>query len=647
MAVATLSANIHPERDDKSPQRLIGLGSWTPSLTIEEQKESRFPWSLVSGLNADDTSELGRRPAWERILRDDNKGRSAAESEYDTDKDSPVSDEKVIEGIGNTDNDNTQQYEDSNDTDNSDIDDIDSDIDIESESLSPNYNTPVNDPRIEHKDEEQGDNRETTSDYADSKDSAHPFDTEPAWEFLRHLTISRDQTHASSFEREKLAALLGEQDLDVVDDPGEHKEQTSQPPFTLSSSLQALEDYNRELDLLKMQDMNRLTMTGQDQDALVNNIAGGGSSQKRTTLTTAVVDMDQTVVNGKYPASSEAPENHVQIAQLQQEIERLRKIQSTLTSTTWLVLHMIQGDGTTYLAEPSWAPKQGQSPCFRGNSPLANESQYLKHRPDAAFVVYKHYDPSFQAKDIRKAIEEGSAMPFPKPAREVVQPLSEQMVAALDAFVILHPTFGDKFPGWKSSDPINSPFLFWYCYRDSTNLQDMDEQHKKQMLLLTQWIDDNYSEMHAGAEAKFAAGYVCESTMPFFIRPGEVLVSKDDKGVHGHIADSWLRASHPNDRRKISPQWSIDCWSYGYDGKFYRETTVLTVVSEFDDDNPDVSISKLNVLPLRFGDDEFRSKLDRRGRVMWACRKRNLISYKDINENDFPSVSFKTCHSCK
>jgi hypothetical protein len=398
--------------------------------------------------------------------------------------------------------------------------------------------------------------------------------------------------------------------------------------------------------LLEMQNKKRLMMARREQAAMfgIEN-----STQNHTALPLPTTDMEQAGDSGK----ETAPAHHVQIAQLEQEIERLRKVQNTLKSTTWLVLHKINGEETAYLADPSWAPKQGQAPYFRGNSPLANEKEYLKHRPDAAFVVYRHYDPAFQAKDIRKAREEGVAMPYPKPAREAVQPLSEQMIAALDAFVDSHPTFREKFPGWRSSDPINSPFLFWYCYRASSDLQAMAEPHRKQMLLLTEWIDNNYSEMHAEVEDIFSKGCVSESTMPFFIRPGEVLVSKTERGVHGHIAESWpaqgstnyTAPSHPNGPRKVTERWSVSAWSYRYDGGFYKNSTTLHITLEFDEDNPDVSITKLNILPIRFGNSEFRTKLDRRGRTMWACRRRNLIAYKDTSENDFASVSSSHRHS--
>ena len=363
---------------------------------------------------------------------------------------------------------------------------------------------------------------------------------------------------------------------------------------------------------------------------------------------TSITGVGQIPENGNaWP--SQSPANYVQIAQLEQEIERLRSVQNSLRSTTWLILHKIEGEETTFLAEPSWVLRRGKDLYLRGNSALANEVEYLKHRPDAAFVIYKHYEKACQEKEVIKAEDQGTEMPEPRPVREVLQALSNQMVIALDTFVDSHPTFKKSFPKWNSRDPVESPFLFWYCYRTTTNLNLLADPHRKQMQLLTQWIDHNYSETYAAADERLSLGRVSSSIMPFFIKPGEVLVAKDAKDIQGYIAKSWpttgliryTPSSHTNGPQKISQPWTIDAWSYKYDGSFYIHSTKLTITLEFDEDNPEVNVAELNVLPLRFGSDEFRTMLEHRGRTMWACRRRNLVSYTYSGENALAGARHK------
>ncbi|GKU06988.1 aaa family atpase [Fusarium langsethiae] len=561
-----------------------------PNIPIEEknnyQESFQVGW-LGSRILPSDGFQSHAPNTWTKVVRDKDSPEQASGSEEGSGK------EEIDETTGNDSAIDSDDIDESDAKDDSDNGGNDTHVDNESEDQ---YSTHAADwDSVFEEVEEYQDN---ASEYRSAEDD-DLLDTETTWRFVRHITISRDQTHASGFHKEQLAALIQQDwgDLDQFTDKNQQHEATL-------ATLEFLRGF-----------------APVDSHTALQDAMGGESSAKdNITLSLPTTHVGRTGNNGKESALA----NHLQIAQIQQEIEKLRRIQNTLKSPTWLVLYKIQGEDTTYLAEPSWAPKQGQEPSFKGNSPLANESQYLKHRPDAAFVVYRHYDPAFQAKDVRRAREEDLTMPYPKPTREVVQPLSDQMIAALDVFVDSHPTFKTKFPGWRSSDSINSPFLFWYCYRAATDLQAVAEPHRTQMTLLTEWIDQNYSKMHADVEDKFSQGYVSESTMPFFIRPGEVLVSMNERGISGYIAESWPSHSftnyapppHPNGPRKVTQRW-IDL--------------------EFDEDSPDGSIAKLNILPIKFGNQDFRVKLERRGRTMWACRGRNLIAYNDPNDNNLSS----------
>ncbi|KAH7196524.1 uncharacterized protein B0J16DRAFT_1317 [Fusarium flagelliforme] len=451
-------------------------------------------------------------------------------------------------------------------------------------------------------------------------DAARDLFHEPVWDFERHSTISRDQTGASSFRKERLAALSQEKDLwDQHQSQHQSHYQKVRVPMAPPAE--------RIRILIEGQESALAHKTPVQSYKAISRPNTGMNSEAGTT--------------SKEVSASRAPARHIKIAQLEEEIQRLRRVQNTFKSTTWLVLHKIQGEDTAWMDRPSWEPVLGELPHFKGNSPLANEDDYLRQRPDAAFVVYKHYKPSFQASDVVKTDDGRATVPDPKPVREVIQPLSEQMIAALHTFVDSHPTFKDKFPGWRSNGPIESPFLFWYYYRDSTNLDTMAEPHKTQMQLLTEWIDDNYGKMHAEVETSFSRGCVSEATMPFFIRPGEVLVSKSADDIQGYIAESWATKLDSDDAtlspakvQNVFQSWTVDAWSYGYDGRFYRRSTTLLITIEFNGESPDTNIEDLNTLPIRFGTDEFQTKLQRRGRTMWACRKRTLITYNDTSEDN-------------
>jgi hypothetical protein len=472
----------------------------------------------------------------------------------------------------------------------------------------------------------------------DHQDGAHTLgdlevDPKETWKYNPHITISRDVTKASGFEKEQLVVLQSEPD------PAHSK-----PLATLLSKRLRVEKRRRPT-LLKyqiVQDEEGLMMARQEMDArdAADDLYQTGSSGRQNL---SVPSGSAVMADAAIAAVSISEQNLNQIAQLEEDIQRLRDMQYALGSTSWLILHKIEDEETAYLVEPSWTVGRHQELRLRGNTPIADEAGYLRQRPDIAFVVYKYYRYSHQEKAIQKARDGGDMLPDPEPAFETVQLLSDKMVSAVDEFLNEQPTFKDDFPGWDSKAAIRSPFLFWYHYRSSDRLQQMAESPRSQMQLLSKWIDQNYGQMYSNVDAQFSRGYVSASTMPFFVRPTEVLVSKTRKEICGYIAECWTSKQDappralpgifddPAGKKQASETWDVSAWSYQYDGRFHRVNSTLHIELRFEDDDngSEVDIATLNVLPLRFASDEFKAKLDRRGRLMWACRHRNLIAYDE------------------
>ncbi|KAJ3540144.1 hypothetical protein NM208_g5192 [Fusarium decemcellulare] len=458
------------------------------------------------------------------------------------------------------------------------------------------------------------------------EDQKDPLETGDTWGYLRHITISRDLTQAGASGKEILAVLhqdLGDSNR-LVD------EETRGSPRSRHSSPSG----RKSAYSLRFFKEGRPPMLRQRQNFKQ-------SGRKNPGTYAIPYNMRAETANDEYSQDHE-PSNAVRIAQLEEEIQELRRQQSSLQSTTWQILHKVEDDESSYLIEPCWAMDDGHQLRLRGNMPLADEAGYLAQRLDIAFVVYKHYKHDYQTKAIEKAKIEGSTLPDPAPAKETIQLLSEQMISAVDIFFNSQPRFKDYFPDWSFKIPFQSPFLFWYHFRLDEGIEAMPEPHRTQMRLLTDWIEQNYNDIYSDAETEFAHGKVSRSTMPFFVRPGEVVVSKSDKGIEGYIAKSWAtedihrcpsQPSWADEPHNTSSSWTVKAWSYRYDGRFYEHNTALSIDLEFDEDHHNVDISKLSVLPLRFGDGEFDAQLVHRGRVMWACREKKLIAYKHGPDN--------------
>jgi hypothetical protein len=320
------------------------------------------------------------------------------------------------------------------------------------------------------------------------------------------------------------------------------------------------------------------------------------------------------------------------IRHLETQIQKLRQQQMALGSTTELTLYKIEDDQSAYLKPPTWVVA-GAEFELQGHSILSNEEKYIGERPDVAFVVCKFYERASFRLAQKQAHDTDGTMPDPIPSRETIRLCSTKMSDAVKIFLEQQPTFKEDFPKWNFLDSIDSPFLFWYRYRSTGNIASMYEPHRSQMELLSSWIERNYSRTYDEVATNLEKGVVSTLTMPFYIRPGEVIVSLTPQGIRGYIAESWVwRLTERHwDGSAWKESWGVKAWSYSYDdGRFNRLTSKLEVELSFDTEyGGEIDAVKLNLIPLRLAKSELREKLKHRGRMMWACRRRSLVAYDD------------------
>jgi hypothetical protein len=140
---------------------------------------------------------------------------------------------------------------------------------------------------------------------------------------------------------------------------------------------------------------------------------------------------------------------------------------------------------------------------------------------------------------------------------------------------------------------------------------------------------------------------VSYETMPFLVKPGDVLVSKDFGKWRAHVATSWPFNPHP-DRKPLvfqettwapistssksiitSSTWTVHVWSYKYDGRFYRSKNRLDIDLKAGSMQEEVKMEELNTVPLKYANKEAEPLLKKRGESFWSCRNRRLVSYID------------------
>ncbi len=343
------------------------------------------------------------------------------------------------------------------------------------------------------------------------------------------------------------------------------------------------------------------------------------------------------------------------LALLEEENRKLKESPQNLIPVTHQILYRIQGDDSIYLSEPSWTLQRGTETGLRGHSPIPDVNGFLNRKPEVGFVVEKLYTPRHQKADLERARAERTALPDPKPTSETIRIISVDMVEAFEAFRRTQPNFSEDFPDW---DPANipSPFLFWFYYRDSGTVNTLPEPSKRLMKLLVDWIEKNYGALYSEVREQSSRSVVSSSTMPFLIRPQDVLVSKQGMTLQGYVASSWARQIVPRvlnpralqntalveDGKEISETWQVRAWSYGYDGQFYRNDSEINIVLKFDTEHyntSEINITTLEVFPMRFASDDLHSLLSLRGDVIWKCRYKNLVSYEEDRDDGLYGVS--------
>lgn len=330
------------------------------------------------------------------------------------------------------------------------------------------------------------------------------------------------------------------------------------------------------------------------------------------------------------------------VAQLEEENRKLKanlKPQTPVITWQLQVFHMIKDDPSTYLSEPSWTGDSRDRLALRGHSLISDPKSYLDRRPDIAFVVYKFYNPEHQNAAVKKARADASELPIPEPAGEEIRLLSKSMVSAMEAFCKAQPDFSQFFPK-MDVQTIPSPYLFWYHYRNNETKDSLPTESKILMNLLRGWIESSYGALYSTVEEEFSEGCVSSSTMPFLVRPGDVLVSKQGRTYEGYIASSWAQktketsnSERADEMKEISETWTVEVWSYKYDGRFYRHLSRIDIALKYNAKCARVNINALNAFPLKYAEEGVKGLLERRGQAMWNCRVRNLVSYEDDKDD--------------
>ncbi|KAJ6205482.1 AAA family ATPase [Bipolaris maydis] len=353
----------------------------------------------------------------------------------------------------------------------------------------------------------------------------------------------------------------------------------------------------------------------------------------------------------------------------------------------WQTLYRIHGG--IHLREPFWI--DAQNGCFelKGDTRISNINNYLRRHDDVVFVAFRDYDGYVELSATTQLAEDDS-LPQPQPLSESVMLTSPQMISVMKKFLSVIPGFKESFPEFDPTEEIHEPYLFWFFSRTYVEeaLKSLSAKDKKLINLFRDWIEGSYGEEWSYIDSEFEKGVVCPMSVKYLVRPGDVLISRKAEKIDAYIATTWPQFFEPKSSRnqvidlyftetlanslepklhkdrlqgrakpsvsvhqsnkqdiktsdalvqKVAKEdylWTIEAWSWSFDGEFKKTTQVLRLKIAARTERVRIPITSLEIFPLKYDDTGLEARLKKRGEIFWKCRERYLVSCVDHFEDE-------------
>lgn len=463
----------------------------------------------------------------------------------------------------------------------------------------------------------------------------------------KHITLSRDETSASDFLRERILILFFKESLSLRENA---EFDDSNLKHTKGSNLaQKQQQPHSFLTYPRREKLAEEASSEQKAYQLPRNL-------KTLHEVVQVEDMDSRAQEGSTPGTeggvNGSKKLYPESPAMSLDLERQPLETCGEDSGKWKIIHLLSNSigqpPSAYLDKPVWAPSFGRG-NFRLKAflPVTNVYEYAQQSGLDFTIARSYSEPSLEP-ELRRVLAKQQPPPDPIHHHEQIELRSQRMIEAMQEFYRIHFELLKSFPDFEIRAPITAPYLFWYTCRDIADLQRLSHPNRELMAILTSWITRNYEQRYTEVKNYLEKGVVTLRAMPFLLRPGDVLVWKEKGKTKAAITSSVISQISPpilywdasrmvefgdnvdggTKRGEFSTIWRVDVWSYKFNGEFLRDRRWKEIKFKASSLEQEVDISKLGVYPLRFADEETRHQLETRGKTFWTCRHRNLVSHK-------------------
>jgi hypothetical protein len=301
-----------------------------------------------------------------------------------------------------------------------------------------------------------------------------------------------------------------------------------------------------------------------------------------------------------------------------------------------------------YFDVPRMRAKSNRLHGLCGQDPLDDLENYLDDHFELSFAVCKTYHcvayhqkikndfqrlpmpqmhaaTAIQAKPYFYVLKEDAE---PARSREETLILSERLEEALEALLGRSKDgSGEKIrEGYLSSKIWRNPANLTYPYtelysRNQTLAEHMTHQLESvdasRIISLSEYLEKRIGPEYEDANAMFERGVVNRKHWAKLFRPDAIVVGQKDGQPQAYTC-----ISCPSMQKNAL---ELECWSWAFDGKFFRSDVTLTVRWSFESDS--VPITGLDVYPLEYAQAGLQETLRNRGKVFWSCRSRKFVGY--------------------
>jgi len=292
-----------------------------------------------------------------------------------------------------------------------------------------------------------------------------------------------------------------------------------------------------------------------------------------------------------------------------------------------------------YLDAPRLFEGDSKASTLRGRRQILDIEEYLEDQSDVAIITYKMYSCNDYYKTVEGQFEQLQRPEDPdvKDLRpyffrlrkdgDEAKPQSEQITIVADDLIdaIIKVTGINRGCLVNLVDPRNMEVFRYQLYhrRDSMaqEIRDLRSVREQHIAAFFDYVEKKLDPEYNEAKELFEGGQIVKPHLSKLFGPNEVVVTFQNGQPLAYISKSCPKPyQYP---------LALDCWSWNFDGLFWRERTMLYV--DWPSSELKIPISELNTYPLKYDKSGLEEQLRKRGKTFWTCRRRKHVYYNPPN----------------